>query len=251
MSFWDSHAHIYMLKDVDAAVKGFAESAVDGCICPAVDLKTSIMSAELAERYLGIVGSCIGIHPLDTKNEDWNEVLALSKKHSFWAVGETGLDYYREVNNIDIQKERFILHIELARELNVPLIVHLRSSASDCLSILKNYAQGLTVVVHCFTENMTVARALLDLGCFLSFSGIITFDKTEALGEIVKFVPVDRFLIETDTPYLSPEPHRGFFNHPGNLRYIAIKAAELKNLTLFQAEEVLHNNMRSVFINVL
>lgn len=247
--FWDTHAHIYMLDNPSEVIGEMQKNGIAGCICPAVDLATSHASIALAEAFKGIIGSCVGLHP-NEQPEDWKAFEQLAKSSSPWAIGETGLDYYRDTISPDIQKERFIQHINLAKTLNIPLIVHVRQAAEDVLDILKQYADGITVILHSFTESTEVAHRALDLGCYISFSGIVTFKNAQYLRDTLATLPLHRILIETDSPYLSPEPVRGRVNHPAHVVYVARTIALVHQVSVEDISQQLQENTRHVFTRI-
>ena len=238
-----------MLDDPIKTIASLAEYNIQGCICPAVDFATSQASITLAQKFPGIIGSSIGLHPNEQEKESWQDFLSLAD-NTIWAIGETGLDYYRDMVPHDVQQNRFSQHIALAQQYNLPLIVHTRESSQDVLAILKNEAQGLTVILHSFTESLETAYQALDLGCYLSFSGIVTFKNAVQLRETLKMIPLNKLLIETDTPYLSPEPYRGRINHPKNVLEIAKIIALQHSLSLEHVAEQLLHNTSTVFTKI-
>lgn len=251
MIFWDTHAHIYMLDDADSVLKDMQKADVVGCICPAVDLASSLQSIQLARKYKNIVGACIGLHP-NADIEPWKDFEDLAREHKdiLYAVGETGLDYYRNDISKDIQKKRLLNHIDLARTLDLPLIIHGRESLDDLLDILASTADGIKIILHSFTDSLQSAHRALDLGYYISFSGIVTFKNTQALRDVMHSVPLERILIETDSPYLSPEPYRGRENAPKNVVEIAKMLAVIKQLPLEDVAIRLLLNTRSVFTRI-
>ncbi|ACS85393.1 metal-dependent hydrolase [Musicola paradisiaca] len=177
--------------------------------------------------------SC-GVHPLSQDEPyDFAELRALAAAPSVVALGETGLDYYYQQETIARQQASFRAHIQIGRELNKPVIVHTRSAREDTLAILKEeLAEECGGVLHCFTEDRATAEALLDMGFYISFSGIVTFRNAEALRDVARYVPLDRLLIETDSPWLAPVPHRGKENQPAYVRDVAEYLSVLKQVSL-------------------
>jgi TatD DNase family protein len=195
-----------------------------------------------------------GVHP-DNENVEEPTVerlTALSALPKVVGIGETGLDYYRlgdrTVADMEWQRERFRVHIRTARQVRKPLIVHTRSASDDTLSILREEgAEAAGGVFHCFTETMAVARAALDLGFMVSFSGIVTFKNAEDLRDVVRFVPLDRCLIETDSPYLAPVPFRGKVNNPSYVPHVAAMVARVKGLSVEQVAHATSGNFERLF----
>jgi TatD DNase family protein len=177
----------------------------------------------------------VGVHPNDKERREPtpDELVRLSRSDKVVAIGETGLDYFHGEGDLDWQRERFRRHIRAAREAGLPLIIHTRDARADTVSIMQQErADESGGVMHCFTEDWSMAKQALEMGFYVSFSGIITFNNASELREVVKQVPMDRLLIETDSPYLSPVPHRGKPNQPIHVRHVAECVAELKGMTL-------------------
>lgn len=177
----------------------------------------------------------VGVHPdyEDTPEPSVEDLVAFAQRPKVVAIGETGLDYFRLTGNLDWQRERFRVHIRAARRAAKPLVVHTRAAAADTLAIMREEgARDATGVMHCFTETWEVARAALDLGFYISFSGIVTFKNAVELKEVAKQVPLDRLLIETDSPYLAPVPYRGKRNQPAYVPQVAAEIARLRDSPL-------------------
>lgn len=237
--FVDSHCHLTFPElhgRVDAVLADMAAAGVHAAltICTTLEEFEAVHALALAHRELWC---SVGVHP-DTEGQaepDLSTLVALARRDRVVAIGETGLDYYRlngrSLADMAWQRERFRVHIRAARETGLPLVVHTRSSAEDTLAILKEEgAEAVGGVFHCFTETREVARAALDLGFHISFSGILTFRNAEELRAVAQEVPLDRCLIETDSPYLAPVPHRGRTNEPAYVAHVAARLAELKGL---------------------
>jgi len=203
-----------------------------------------------------------GVHPdEDTVQEPTLEdLLRLGQRDKVIGIGETGLDYYRlgdrSVADMAWQRQRFRLHIRAARQLHLPLVIHTRSASADTLGILKEEgeigdADSAGGVFHCFTETAEVARAALDLGFYISFSGILTFKNAADLRDIASWVPLDHMLIETDSPYLAPTPHRGKTNNPSYVPWVAKQIAELRGMTSEQIADITSKNFDELFIKKL
>lgn len=248
--YWDTHAHINMLDNPSEVIQSFQSNQLFGAICPAVDYKSSLESIALSKAHPGIIGAAVGVHPNEESEHPWEDFIALAEQNDLWAIGETGLDYYRDYVAKDTQKNRFIQHIELAKSCNLPLIVHLRQSAADVIDILQKHAAGVTTILHSFTEDDSVAQDALQLGCYISLSGIVTFKNAQALRDTAQKLPLNRILIETDTPYLSPEPFRGRTNHPKNVAEVAKTLADLHQIKLEDFSKIIHSNTKDVFTKI-
>nr|WP_216602660.1 TatD family hydrolase [Vibrio europaeus] len=204
---------------------------------------------EMIEPYDNIYASC-GVHPLDVESD-----FALDRLHEYAsnpkvvAIGETGLDYHYQPETEELQKLRFEQQVELAVKLNKPLIIHTRNARQDTLDILKNgNAEQCGGVIHCFTEDLAFAEAAMDLGFYISISGIVTFRQATELKEVVKALPLERLLIETDSPYLAPVPHRGKQNQPAYVVEVAAYIAKLKGRSLGEVGEKTSENFRNLFL---
>jgi TatD DNase family protein len=207
-----------------------AEADVGAALCVSVTLESFPEVYGLARDHGNLFAS-VGVHPdyPEAGSPSPDELVALAARPKVVAIGETGLDYYRLQGDAEWQRERFRAHIRAARQCGKPLIVHTRAAAEDTLRILREEgADEVGGVMHCFTESVDVARAAMALNFYISFSGIVTFKNAEALRGVVREVPLDRVLVETDAPYLAPVPMRGKTNEPAFVRYTAAKVAELK-----------------------
>jgi TatD DNase family protein len=248
----DTHAHLDFpdyQDDVDEVIKRAEEADVECFINVGVNVKSSIKSVELAKRYSRIYAS-VAIHPHDASNvskEDWSQLEALSRQDKVVAIGETGLDYYRNRSKKDDQKLLFRRHIELAMKENLPIIIHNRDASSDCLEIVRSYSSKIKGVVHCFSGSKEVAKEFLKLGFYISFAGPVTFPKANSLREVVKDIPVERLLLETDCPFLAPQPKRGKRNEPSYLKYMIPVFAELHKLSIEDIKRITTYNARELF----
>jgi TatD DNase family protein len=193
----------------------------------------------------------VGVHPdyeLETEPTQ-AELVRLAQHPKVIAIGETGLDYYRLTGDLDWQRERFRTHIRAAKESGKPLIIHTRSAATDTLRIMAEEDAGsIGGVMHCFTENLQVAQAAIDLGFYISFSGILTFKNATLIKEVAKSIPLEKILIETDSPYLAPTPYRGKTNQPAYVKHVAEEIALLRNITLAEVGETTSHNFRRLFL---
>ena len=231
----DTHCHLFyeqIKNDLDAVLARAKDLGVDRFICVATNLEDAKECLNLSKKYKNIYAS-VGIHPHDSKNapEDYiKRIYDFMKNDEIVAVGEMGLDYFRNISSPKIQKEIFRSQMRIAEDLNMPVIFHNRDADKDVLSILKEFP-SVTGVAHCFSSIEETALKFIDLGYYISFSGNITF-KNSHLPGFVGRLPLDRILVETDCPYLSPVPHRGKPNEPGRTRFVAEKLSEIFNLSL-------------------
>ncbi len=255
MQLIDSHAHLHLLDLPDGLTPLFdraQQNSVTHMLCVSVDLAQLGQVIAIAENYSNVDAS-VGLHPNENvENEPSIEDLVKLASHpKVVALGETGLDYYRQDIDNQKQAERFRNHIRAAKQLNKPVIVHSRNARIDTIKILKEErADEVGAVLHCFTENWEMAKKALDLGLYISFSGIITFKNAEELREVVKKVPLESMLIETDCPYLAPEPFRGKQNEPSFVKQVAEKIAEIKQLILSEVAEQTSKNYKQLFHRV-
>jgi TatD DNase family protein len=258
--FVDSHCHLSFPElhgNIDRIRAEMAEAQVDRALVICTTLEEFPEVHALAMRFDNFWCSA-GVHP---DNEDIEEptlerLLQLSREPRVVAIGETGLDYYRlngrSVDDMTWQRERFRVHIRAARASGLPLIIHTRSASADTLAILREEQGGAADggpggVFHCFTETAEVARAALDLGFMISFSGILTFRNAEDLREVARFVPLDRCLIETDSPYLAPVPYRGKTNSPAYVPHVAKQVAAVKGLDVETVAAATSRNFERLF----
>lgn len=221
-----------------------------GCaLCIAVTLEDLPRVLDLAERWPMLLAT-VGVHPetTDVREPSVAELAALAEHPRVVAIGETGLDYYWHKDRPEWQRERFRTHIRAAREAGKPLVVHTRDAAADTLRLMvEENAAEVGGVMHCFTESWTVAEAALEQGFYLSLSGIVTFPKAAVVREVAQRVPLDRLLVETDSPYLAPVPYRGKTNQPAYVRYVAAEIAALRGLRYEDVVEATSNNFFRLF----
>lgn len=273
----DSHCHLNLLKDVkiDDIIKQAIENNVQylQTICTKLDDLPVIL--EIAEKYENVFAS-VGVHPCEVNGHcealqmlkqsqeilmrlprqgfafprnDAATIIELTNHPKIIGIGETGLDYYHEPYDKKLQKDSLLNHIEAAATTKLPLIVHTREADDDTIDILTSEMRNnkFPGLIHCFTSSKKLAGKMLDIGLYISTSGIITFKNATDLQEIVKYVPLDRLLIETDAPYLAPTPMRGKQNEPAFVRYVAEKVAKLKNITSKEVANVTTNNFKTLF----
>ncbi|QIF93685.1 metal-dependent hydrolase [Proteus vulgaris] len=250
----DSHCHLDSLdyeklhKNIDDVVEKAQQRDVQYMLAVATTLPGFKNMRELIGKRDNIAFSC-GIHPLNLdEGYDVEELTRLAAAPDVVALGETGLDYYYQQENAALQREIFREHIRIGRQVNKPVIVHTRSAREDTLSILKEEnVQDCGGVLHCFTEDKETATALLDLGMYISFSGIVTFRNAEQIREAARIVPLDRILVETDSPYLAPVPHRGKENQPAYVRDVAEYMAVLKGVSVDELAQQTTRNFAKLF----
>ena len=252
----DSHCHlsfpelIARLPDIRADM---SRAGVDRALCICTTLEEFDVVHGLATAHDNFWAS-VGVHPdnEDVREPTVEDLVTLAARPRVVAIGETGLDYYRlngrTVADMAWQRERFRVHIRAGLATHKPLVIHTRSASEDTLAVLRDEGRGeSTGVFHCFTETMDVARAALDLGFMISFSGILTFKTAADLREVARFVPLDRCLIETDSPYLAPMPFRGKTNTPALVPYVARQIAELKNVSEEEVAIQTSSNFEKLF----
>ncbi|WP_350282751.1 TatD family hydrolase [Nitrosomonas sp.] len=250
--FVDSHCHLDfpdLASSLDELLANMQTSQVTHALCVGVNLENFPRVLALAELHPNLFAS-VGVHPdyEDTVEPEVEQLLKLADHAKVVALGETGLDYFRLKGDLDWQRERFRRHIRAARQCGKPLIIHTRAAAEDTLRIMEEEgAASVGGVMHCFTESWEIARRALDLNFYISFSGIVTFKNAAIIKEVAKKVPADRMLIETDSPYLAPVPHRGETNQPAFVRHVAEEIARLRETTLAEIAAVTTNNFFNLF----
>lgn len=246
----DSHCHLDMVGlPIQEIVENAKKHGVQYMLCVCVVLEKFPQMLKLVEPFHEVSVS-VGLHPdeMEATEPTIDDLVALAQHEKCVAIGETGLDYYRGTEQIARQQIRFRHHIQIARFLNKPLIIHTRSASEDTVRIMQEEnAKEAKGVMHCFTEAWTVAKQALDLNFYISFSGIITFKNAENLREVVKKVPIDRLLIETDSPYLAPAPYRGKLNQPAYVEYVARTVATLKNMDYEEVASITTKNYFDLF----
>ena len=251
----DSHAHIQGKEYAGEAEAVIARAHAAGvetivAVGGAGDMSSNSEAVRLANAFPNVFAT-VGMHPHDAKDvgADELEVLKnLAAGPKVVAIGETGLDYYYSHSSHEVQRRVFGQFIEMARQTRLPIVVHERDAAQDVTEILRREGGGeLCGVIHCFTGNYQAACAYLDLGFYLSFTGIITFKNADALREVVNKVPLERMLIETDSPYLTPVPHRGKRNEPAYVRFVAETIAKVKDIAVGEVAQVTTANVKQLF----
>ncbi len=252
----DSHCHLDFpelsarLPEILSTMKA---NRVGAALCVSVDLPDFPRVLKLAEGYPHLYAS-VGVHPdyADTPEPSVQQLVTLANHPKVIAIGETGLDYFRLTGDLEWQRKRFRTHIEASRATGKPLIIHTRAAAEDTLTIMRESGAGVAQggaggVMHCFTETSDVALAAIDLGFYISFSGIVTFKSARQIQEVARTLPLERILIETDSPYLAPVPHRGKMNEPGWVRHVAEFIADLRQIPVTQVERQTTENFQTLF----
>jgi TatD DNase family protein len=248
----DSHCHLNfpeLAGRINEALALMRDNQVTHALCVSVTLQDFPQVRALAERFPNIYAS-VGVHPdyPDVPVVTEQELVNLADHPKIVAIGETGLDYFRIKDDCEWQRERFRTHIRAARRSRKPLIIHMREAAADTLRIMREERAGeVGGVMHCFTESWEVAQGAMDLGFYISFSGIVTFKNAVRLKDVARRVPLDRMLIETDSPYLAPVPFRGKTNEPGLVKYVAEEIARLREIPLEQVAATTSRNFFKLF----
>ncbi|MFD2180432.1 TatD family hydrolase [Veronia pacifica] len=250
----DSHCHLDKLdyekqhQDVADVLSKAQERGIDYFLSVGVTLSSFPAMMEMIKPFPNVFASC-GVHPLDIEQGfDFSKLKELASDERVVAIGETGLDYHYQPELAEQQQDIFRHHVRLAVELNKPLIIHTRMAREDTLRILREEgAEKVGGVLHCFTESLEMAEAAIELGFYISISGIVTFNKAEELKEVVRRLPLERLLVETDSPYLAPVPHRGKQNQPAYTREVAAYIASLKGTTIEKVAEATTNNFFTLF----
>ncbi len=252
----DSHCHINfpeLLARMPEILAKMDENQVSHALCVSVNLPDFPQVLALAEQHPRIYAS-VGVHPdyEDTPEPSVEQLIALSDHPKIIAIGETGLDYYRLEGDLEWQRERFRTHIRASRATGKPLIIHTRAASEDTIRIMQEEGAGTDAggaggVMHCFTESLAVAEAAMAMGFYISFSGIVTFKSAKDLQAVARAVPLERMLIETDSPYLAPVPHRGKMNEPGLVRHVAEFLADMNGIPLARVAQQTTDNFFNLF----
>ena len=258
MEFFDSHSHYNDEKfneDREKLIQDTYNDRITKFICAGYNIKSSLDAIELSQKHEFIYSIC-GISPNDipqSEQELWKDIDEISKiikqnqSKKIVAIGEMGLDYYWNKENKELQKQAFIKQIELANELELPIVIHSRDASVDTIEVLKTSPVYKKGVFHCCQLNQEMIRQALELGYYISFAGPITFKNAKNSEECVKMVPMDRILIETDSPYLSPEPNRGKRNDSRNVKFVAQKIADFKGLSIEDVAKITYENAMRIF----
>ncbi|MBQ9659436.1 MAG: TatD family hydrolase [Clostridia bacterium] len=259
MKLFDTHAHYNDEKfneDMEEILSAIKAEGVEKLVCVGYDLEGSKKATEIAKTHDFVYSTC-GISPNDipqSEEELWKvlskitEILKNEKqKNKLVAVGEIGLDYYWNKENAQLQKKAFIEQIKIANEFDLPIVIHTREAVMDTIEILRKNTVNNFGIFHCCPLNRELVKEALKLGFYISFAGPVTFKNSKNANEIIQLVPLDRILIETDSPYLSPEPKRGQRNDSRNVKYIAQKIADVKNVPLEEIAKITYDNALRIF----
>ncbi|NQU03316.1 MAG: TatD family hydrolase [Syntrophaceae bacterium] len=248
----DTHAHLEMSefdKDRDAVIERALENGVDAIIAVGINLEDSKKAIALAKSHDAVYAT-VGVHPHDAKSIDtatYDSLKKLAEKEKVVAYGEIGLDFFRDRSPRDIQIKRFQEQLDLAGELKLPVVIHSRDAHSETFEILKKHKGNLRGVLHCFSGDYEMATKYIDLGYYISIPGTITFPNAGKLVEVVKKMPLDSLLVETDSPFLTPAPKRGRRNEPAYVAYVAKKISEIRGLTPEKVAIATTENARNLF----
>jgi len=254
MKIVDSHCHIDRVDldqfggSIESMLTHAKDLSVEEFLCVCIDLEHFDDVFSLAKSHKQIYAS-VGVHPVEQEGKDpsIDELLGLADHEKIIAIGETGLDYFHvKKDSADWQRDRFRRHIAVSNQSGKPMIVHTRDAKADTIEIMQE-EQASAGVMHCFSEDWETAKAALDLGFYISFSGIITFKSASDLREVAKKVPADRLLVETDSPYLTPVPYRGKPNSPAYTYYVAEKLAEIRSTSINDIADTTTNNFKKLF----
>jgi len=250
--FVETHTHLDLIKrNAEEVVKDAAEKKVTKMVAIGIDLESSKIALEFASRFEGVYAA-IGFHPheskfLDEENLKKLEKLAIAKKNEVVAIGETGLDYYWNHSTLPCQMEAFKKQINMARKLNLPLIIHDREAHRDTLKILADEVKGLKILLHCFSGDLNMAKVCIERGYCLGVGGVVTFNNAKKLRAIVKEISLENLVLETDSPYLAPHPFRGKPNEPKYIPLIAEKIAEIKGISLEKIAKITSKTAQEFF----
>lgn len=247
---FDTHAHLDHEKfqeDRQQLMDRIRREGVSLVIDPGADMPSSRDALDLARKH-DFIYAAVGVHPHEVKDmveEDFEELRRMAKDPKVIAIGEIGLDYYYDLSPREVQREYFVRQLNLATELNLPAIIHSRDASEETYELIRDHLPPRRCVLHCYSQSAEMAKKYLELGCYLSFAGPLTFKNSVKLKEAAKITPMDRLFIETDSPYLSPEPFRGKRNDPAKVRQVALELAKIKGSDLQTiAERTMENACR-------
>lgn len=249
---WDTHAHLdddRYKGDFEQVLENMKQAQISRVLNVGYDLPSSERSLQLAHQFEHIYAA-VGVHPHDAESatlETWERLIEMAKDEKVIGWGEIGLDYFRDLSPRPVQKEVFLQQIELADQTGLPIIIHNRDAHEDILKIVKEHKPKHGGVFHCYSGSWEMAKILLNLGYYLSFAGPLTYKNARHTVEVAKNVPFDRFMIETDSPYLTPEPYRGKRNEPTYVREVAARIAEIRNLDFHEVAEQAFRNANTLF----
>ena len=258
MELFDTHSHYNdekFDKDREQIIKETYEAGITKFVCAGYNIESSQKAIELSQKYEFIYSIC-GISPNDIPQSDqelWKDIEKITKiikenkTNKLVAIGEIGLDYYWNKENKELQTEAFIKQIDLANELNLPIVIHSRDASVDTINVIKEHTVKKAGIFHCCQFNQEMIKQALELGYYISFAGPVTFKNSKNASDIVKLVPLDRILIETDSPYMSPEPNRGKRNDSKNVKFIAQKIANFKEMPIDEIAKITYENALRIF----
>ncbi|MET1219379.1 MAG: TatD family hydrolase [Glaciecola sp.] len=253
--FVDSHCHLDKISDTPEALAQAVQFAqqrgVEHMLCVAINVRDFPKMLEQVAHFQNVSVSC-GVHPCYHEDmTDYATLLHYGRRADVVAIGETGLDYYHSTDTIAVQQASFIDHIRVAAEVDKPLIIHTRAAREDTIALLKDHGQANTSgVLHCFTESLEMAEQALELGLYISLSGIVTFNSAKELQQVAQAIPLDRLLIETDSPWLAPVPYRGKPNQPGYVVEVGEFIAKLRGITVEELATATTNNFYRLFKHI-
>lgn len=251
----DSHCHLDRLNldryngELSAAIAAAQARGISQLLCISISLDNVETVIDIAQRHAPVLAS-VGVHPCDVKagTASREQLLEWAARDKVVAIGETGLDYHYETQSQALQQESFALHLQVAGAVGLPVVVHTRDAREDTLALIRQHGNPDSAgVLHCFTENWDMARAAMDLGYYISLSGIVTFKNAESLRDVARRMPLERLLVETDSPYLAPVPYRGKPNEPQYVREVAEFVAEVKGLSYEALAEATTENFYRLF----
>ena len=250
----DTHSHINMIEEIslEEVLKNAKDNGVEKIILPSAYPKDIDDVLEITEKYENVYG-LLGVHPTEVK--DWtddliNKIKEYAKSPKIVGIGEIGLDYYWDKSFNDLQKEVFIKQIKLANELNLPISIHDREAHKDTFDILKEHNNGSKIVMHCFSGSVEFARECIKEGWYLALGGVVTFKNAVKMKEVAVEIPLDRLLLETDAPYLTPVPYRGKENQPAYTKFVAEEIAKLREITFEEVNKATTENTLRVFSKI-
>lgn len=258
MEFFDTHSHYNDEKfdeDREEIIKSTYESGVTRFVCAGYNIESSKKAIEMSQKYEFIYSIC-GISPNDipqSEQELWKDIAEITKivkenkTNKIVAIGEIGLDYYWNKESKELQKEAFIKQIDLANEMDMPIVIHSRDASIDTIDIIREHLVRKAGIFHCCQFNQEMIRQALELGYYISFAGPVTFKNSKNALDVVKMIPLNRILIETDSPYLAPEPNRGKRNDSRNVKFIAQKIADFKEMTIEEIAKITYENANKIF----
>lgn len=249
----DSHVHLddkRFNSDRDSIIKGLKDDGIEMVINIGADLQTSIASVSLAEKYDNVY-AVVGVHPHSAKEVDNSTIEILksfASREKVLAIGEIGLDYHYDNSPRDVQKKWFVEQLKLAKEVDLPVVIHTREADQETFDILKEAQDGtLRGVLHCYSGSVEMALEYIKLGFYISIAGPVTFKNSRVSKEVVKAVPLDKLLVETDCPYLTPEPNRGKRNEPAYVKYVAGEIADIKGISFEELAKATNKNTKELF----